>query len=310
MKHAKYRGRPINSARDKRLKYEAALALGATDKKGKKTLARLKKNDETFTPFPPLVPMGGIFKGETLGLRVTQGDKAMDLQPKDCTLPHTVAMVWSNAGEENVIYSYTSGKGKAKKSNGCDKVNRKRLHNENAMAKEMDRCFAELDREDEEERIAAERLEDDRRNAKNDWIRVQVLQFERNWLRTKGTTYSQSVSLGDRLNDCLKTEFDYAYANFTKEARSTYRNRLCKEVNAFETIEAYLAKQAEYAADLVKYGKVIDTDKIFSRFTLLSKEEVETEETRTALDDGIARAKKRMLDARTAYDAKRQKKCS
>jgi hypothetical protein len=130
--------------------------------------------------------------------------------------------------------------------------------------------------------------------------------LERDWLRTKGPTYAQTVSLQDSLEDCWKTEFDYAYERFKQEERSAYRFKLLREVNAFETIEAYLAKQDENAADLAKYGKIIDVDKIFGGYEVREGGTVFV----SSLDDGIARAKKRMAETRAAYEAvKKQKTC-
>ena len=309
---AKFKRDKVNSKRNKRLKFEEAkatepAATAAAEVKRAKKIAHLKHKYEKFNSFALFEIYGGVFKGESLGLRVQQGGKRMDLQPIDCELPYTVEMMWHKTNEKRVLTTYTKGEGGAKKSNGCDKANRSRINNQVSAFKEMGDVFAQMDREDEEERIAMERRDYDRREAKNNWIGVQVQQFERDWLRTKGATYARTVSLQDRLEDCFKTEFDHAYASFKKDERKFYTNRLWRAVNSFATIESYLAKQVENAKDVSKYGKVIDSDKIIGLYDAMEGV-VETVTVSSVLDDGIARAKKRMAETRAAYEEQKKQK--
>jgi len=293
-----HRNRKLVQHRKNVAKYTAATALPTNQIKAcRMNKLRLKAQKPLYDKMPV---RGGGYKGQYLQLRIEQGGIPAQEQSPDCTEPCVQQIFWGDV----LLTERTPGTNGSKKSNGCSQINRKRLRNEKNFSKAMGDAFAEMDKEDETERQRLSKIEQKKMDDKSDYIREQSKEKFQEWSMTIGKTFNRTHTLQELLDDDgSPTEFDRASTAFRNGSLSKFRTALRADLTSFDTIEDYLRQKAENAADIAKYGKIINTDKIFDNIEKIASTVIAP----VALMDGIELARKRMATTRDAY-VKRQKR--
>jgi len=318
---ALYRKRSIDSHRTK-LENLRSMKSAPQSNKMKARVASLEKLlEQKPTPYRKIYVKGGINQGQCLQMRVLQGGTLSEEQPKDCTLPITVEMVWEKAdGEERVLAKYTPGSNGTKNGNGCSKENRERILEEK-LRKAFEKREKRIAKETKEaERLSAQRLEGKRLAEKQKWVANESVHMDQIWWEEARTKFDQNTSRLELCGGEWKTEYEREAKRYVGSKHDVFEALQFKSMSSFDTLGEYLAKKSNDASDIKKYGKIVDMESYMDgkaaeeamHSGLLSKDPA-TDPATVALDAAIVVAKKKMADRRAAYNAtqsaKRQK-CS
>jgi len=313
-------------------------------KEEKKQITKLKRNVKTLTDkvekkkikgkkslYPKIAVVGGAFKRSYVQLRIEQSGKPVEEQSPDCEDPIIQKFMWVKEGADDIeVTQRIPGKDGAKKTNGCGKMNRKRIKEDKTAKVEIKRALKEMAAKKEAEQRKHDLLEYKKKEDKDCYIRTEARTKFQKWVTEEGPKYSsvlcRETELRMILDDCYGNQSGYsdyerAVQEFRRGELCMFQNKLRNRINEFDTIQDYIKKVEEDADDMRKYGKIIDISKVIGGLEAAeekqhqgikrARKEEEPEEVKqlSALDRTIAEQKRKMALARAAYEAKKQK-CS
>ena len=215
-------------------------------------------------------------------------------------------------GDEQVIADYSPGTEGAKKGNGCCKKNRKRLVDDNEIKRRKRQAVKAAKEAKEASHLLAQDIERRTREAKEEWVEAQCLVMCKRWQGEAKIRFSSNTSLLEQCEGEWMTEYERKAPRYVEEQRTTFYLEKMNELSSFDTLDNYLVKKAADEADVKQYGKVIDMSETLARFEhheakYESLVVCEDSDYHSVLDATIAAQKRKMIETRAKYVAKRQK---
>ena len=294
--------------------------LNRSLKKSKEN-AENKKTRAERPRYQKLAVRGGGFKGNYIQMRILQGGQPAQFQSDDCQDPQIQQFFWvKEDGNDVFVTDREPGKNGQKKSNGCSKVNRKRIHQEKETLKEIEVAFKEMEEEEKQARQEAEQEAYRKRERKDIYVRKEIQKKFQNWIDTKGVNYRTVLTLQEELDSYVRygetwysspSEFERAMTDYRHGPLANFGQSLRTKMRKFDTLEEYIKQTNEDKEDLRLYGRVMRIDKICTSFEReedklhKTQEVIKTPEI-SKLKQTIAEQKRKMAAAREAYN-KRQK---
>ena len=164
----------------------------------------------------------------------------------------------------------------------------------------------------EASRVLAQTIERRTREAKEAWVEARCANMSKRWHDEAVTRFSSNTSLLEQCDGEWMTEYERKAPSYVEQKRTSFYSEKMKELSKYETLADYLVKQATDDADVKKYGKVIDMSATLARFEHReSKYEnlvvCEKPDYHSVLDATISAQKRKMIETRAKYVAKRQK---